>query len=655
MRGDPVTPASDIYALGVLLYQLLTGQLPYRLKSRHPHEIARVICEQEPEKPSTAVTLPEEVRNTDGKGMTTFTAKSVSKKRGGELKKLRKLLDGDLDSIVLMALHKQPEQRYASVAEFSEEIRRHLEGLPVIARKHMRQRFRIMTREREATPARDLNPYSLFRSRRILLFGALAVIVGTGIIYSLLPRAPQIGPTFEIKRVAVLPLKSLDPAENDQSLGLKLADALIQRLGRLDKIVVRPTRAVQGYEGRTLDSLEAGREQQVDVVLDGSFQHADKRLRLRVQLLRVSDGQQLWASTFDERSTDPFFLEDALAEQAAKALIPHLAREDSDLVARHYTENAEAHRLYIEGRYYWNKRTEQAFHKAIEYFDQAIDKDSGYALAYAGLADCYALLSVWGGQPPNDALSKAESAAAKATELDNTLSEAHTSLAFAKWIYDRDWAGAEKEFQEAIRLQLRYPTAHHWYAYFLAAMGRFDEAIAQIKQARDLDHLSPSINTDVGEIYCWARRYDQALAELREVLKSEPNFPPARNILGMTYIKLGRLSEGVAELEAARHLDNGPRVTAALGCAYGLAGRRSEAQKMNSELERMSRERYISPFHRALICVGLGKWDEAFSLLDDTYNEHSDSIVILGVYPWVDNLRSDPRFPKLLQRIGLEP
>ena len=524
----------------------------------------------------------------------------------------------------------------------------------LIIERHVLARV-TSSEEDVASDAAVLKTYKPVRARSLLMAGAVALLLSTVIVYALVIRAARSGPPLELKTVAVLPLKSLDSADADQSMGLKLADALIQRLGRLDKIVVRPTRAIQGYEGKTLDSLAAGRELQVDAVLDGSFQRADKRLRLRVQLLRISDGRQLWSSTFDERSTDPFFLEDALAEQAAQALLPHLAQGERELVTKHYTENAEANRLYIEGRYYWNKRTEPSFNKAIQYFNQAIDKDPGYALAYAGLADCHALLSVWGGQPPNDALTRAEAAAVRATALDNTLSEAHTSLAFAKWIYDRDWAGAEREFLEAIKLKPAYPTAHHWYSYFLAAMGRFDEAIIQIKQARDLDELSPSINTDVGEIYCWARRYDQALEQLREVLEAEPNFPPAHNILGMTYIKLGRLSDGVAELEAARRLDSGPRVMAALGCAYGLAGRRSEAQEMMGELERLSKQRYISPFHRALVYAGLGKRDEAFALLDDTFNEHSDSIVILGVYPWVDNLRSDPRFPKLLQRIGLQP
>jgi DNA-binding winged helix-turn-helix (wHTH) protein/TolB-like protein/Tfp pilus assembly protein PilF len=513
----------------------------------------------------------------------------------------------------------------------------------------------VTTREREVDTPGLLSRERFSGYRKLVVFSSLAVLVSIAIVWGLLLRSAGSQPGFEIKTVAVLPLKSLDVDELDRALGLKLADALIQRLGRLGQVVVRPTRAVQKYDANTLDSVAAGREQQVDVVLDGTFQRTDRRLRLRVALLRVSDGQQLWESTFDERSTDPFYLEDTLAEQTAQALVPHLSGDERQLVARHDTENAEASRLYTEGRYYWNKRTEHGFKRAIEFFNQAIDKDPGYALAYAGLSDCYALLSVWCALPPNDALVKARAAALHATTIDQSLAEAHTSLAFAKWIYDRDWSGAEEEFRQAIRLNPHYPTAHHWYAYYLAAMERFDEAIAQIKQARDLDELSPGIDTDVGEIYCWARRYDQALEQLQAVLKNEPNFPPARNVLGMTYVMMGRVREGVAELEAARRLDNGPRVMSALGCAYGLSGRRKQARGVLHELEALSRQRYISHFSRALVHVGLGDKDKAFASLEGALNEHSDSIVILKVYPWLDSVRSDPRFTDLTRRIGLSP
>ena len=250
---------------------------------------------------------------------------------------------------------------------------------------------------------------------------------------------------------------------------------------------------------------------------------------------------------------------------------------------------------------------------------------------------------------------KARAAALQATTLDQSLAEAHTSLAFAKWIYDRDWPGAEAEFRQAISLTPRYPTARQWYAYLLAGMKRFDEAIEQIKQARELDELSPSINTDVGEIYCWAHQNDLAIAQLQEVLKSEPNFAPARNILGMTYVKLGRLRDGVSELETARRLDNSPRIISALGCAYGLSGQREQARQMLNELQAMSKQRYISPFSRALIDAGLGQKDEAFAELEKAFDEHSDTIVIMKVYPWLDNLRSERRFAGILKRVGLEP
>lgn len=490
----------------------------------------------------------------------------------------------------------------------------------------------------------------------MILAGVLFIVAIAVISYLFIWRRPAPAATSGSATViAVLPFRPINSEDRDEYLELGMADALITRLSNASQILVRPTSSVRKYVGSEQDAAATGRELGVGAVLEGSIQRVGSRIRVTVQLVSVRDGAPLWAANFDERLTDVFALEDSISAQVAHALKLKLTEDEQQRLIKRYTENAEAYQLYLKGRYFWNKRTEQGFEKAIEYFNQAIDKDTGYALAYAGLADCYALLSIWCALPPNVALVKARAAAVKATEVDPALAEGHTSLAFAKWIYDRDWPGAEAEFRQAIALNPRYPTAHHWYSYFLAAMTRFDEAIAQIKQARDLDELSPGINTDVGEIYCWARQYDRAIEQVREVLKIEPNFASARNLLGMIYIKMGRPLEGVAELEAARRLDNSPRIMSTLGCAYGLSGQRDQARQILGELKEMSKQRYISPFSRALIYAGLGERDDAFAGLEKAYDEHSDIIVILKVYPWLDSLRADPRYTRLLSRVGLDP
>ncbi len=484
---------------------------------------------------------------------------------------------------------------------------------------------------------------------------ALILIIATSGYFFLRGKSTPAADPVSTKAIAVLPFKPINAEGQNEYLELGMADALITKLSHMSQVIVRPTSSVRKFAGAGQDALAAGRELGVGSVLEGSIQRLDDRIRVTVQLVSVRDGATLWAANFDEGFTDVFAIEDSISTQVARALRLQLTSEEQKRLLKRYTENSQAYELYLKGRYFWNKRTEQGFAIAIENFNQAIDKDPNYALAYAGLSDCYALMSVWGALSANEALPKARAAAVRATELDDELAEAHTSLAFAMWIYDRDWTGAETAFQQAIQANPRYPTAHHWYAYFLAARGRFDEAIAQIKQARLLDELSPSINTDVGEIYCWTRHYDEALAQLREVLKTEPNFAPARNILGMTYIKVGRFAEGVTELETARRLDDGARVLSALGCAYGISGQRDKAQRITAELKELANHRYISPFSRALVYAGLGEKDEAFAWLEKAYHEHSDSIVILKVYPWLDPLRSDPRFADLMRRVGLQP
>ena len=349
----------------------------------------------------------------------------------------------------------------------------------------------------------------------------------------------------KIRAVAVLPLRSLDTHENDPALGLKLADALIQRLGRLQQIVVRPTRAVQRYEGKTMDPLEAGREQRVDVVLDGSFQRAGERLHLRVQLLRVSDGQQLWAKTLDDSGSDPFFLQDALAEQTAQALVSELTGAERKLVARHDTENVEAYRLYTEARYHWNKRNLEGIRKSVELLEQAVARDPRYARAHAALADSYITLSDYELVPPTEAFPKAKDAAQKALAIDHSLAEAHTALAMIKVGYDWDWAGADQAFQQAIETNPNYATAHQWYAEFLSGMGRHNEALEQIRQAQQLDPLSLIIKAVEALNLYYARDYEGVIAQCKRVISLDPSFGEVYAYLGWAYEQKGMFREAM--------------------------------------------------------------------------------------------------------------
>jgi len=351
VRGDPVTPASDVYALGVLLYELLTGRRPYRLKSRHPHEIAYAICEEEPEKPSTAVTHPEDVGTDNGTGTKPFTVESVGEKRRVEPKELLKLLNGDLDSIVLMALQKHPEQRCASVEEFSEEIRRHLEGLPVIARKHVRSWYWARVRSR-------------WRVGWALALIA-ALLVGALLFYSL--RSKQSLSSTKARSIAVLPFESMSQDGEDEYLGQGLADALITKLTNVTQMVVRPTSSVRKYAGKKEDVLVAGRELGVESVVEGSIQRIGDRIRVTVQLVSIKDGAPRWATTFNERLTDMFSVEDSISAQVARALSVTLTEQEQTQLVRRYTENSEAYQLYLKGRYFWNRRTPESYRKAIDY------------------------------------------------------------------------------------------------------------------------------------------------------------------------------------------------------------------------------------------------------------------------------------------------
>jgi len=337
-----------------------------------------------------------------------------------------------------------------------------------------------------------------------------------------------------------------------------------------------------------------------------------------------------------------------------------LTGEDEKRMMKSATVNPEAYQDYLKGRYWWNKTTEEGFNKGIEYFQQAIAKDSSYALAYSGLADCYSLLASNGGfVPPKQSFPRAKNAALKAVELDDTLAEAHTSLAYIKTFFDWDWAGAEREYRRAIDLNPSYALAHYYYGLMLRNMGRLPEALEETKRAQDLDPLSLLINRGLGLAFYTARQYDRAIEQERRTLELDPNYINARRTLGMTYVQKSMYKEATAEFEQTLAISpNNPWTLSELAYAYAVFGRKAEAQKALDQLDELSKGKYVPAGYRAMIYTGLGEKDKAFEWLEQSYEEHyivGDATGAIKVEPIFDPLRSDPRFANLLRRMNLQP
>jgi DNA-binding winged helix-turn-helix (wHTH) protein/TolB-like protein/Tfp pilus assembly protein PilF len=458
-----------------------------------------------------------------------------------------------------------------------------------------------------AASTRRRLPASLFII--VPLVGLLAALVYLWLSSRPLPAAQTPAPPGSI---AVLPFRPLGMAASDDYLGLGMADALITKLSNIRQISVRPTSAVVKFasSGGQTDPIAAGRELNVDSVLEGSIQRAGDRMRVTVQLVSVRESRPLWAHTFDERLTDIFAMQDSISAQVAQALTLKLTGEEQRLLAKRYTENVEAYQSYLRGRYFWNKRNEEALARSIAYFDEAIASDPGYALAYAGLADAHSVIGFYqfGKLPPEQSFQKAKTAALKALELDDTLAEAHASLALSVGDVDADDAAAEREFKRAIALNPNYATAHHWYSDFLASTGRPAEAMLEIRRALELDPLSLVINATLGERLYHERKYDEAIAQLRKTLEMDADFGPAHYLLGLALEQKNLYDEAVSELNKARALSgNNPWMVSALGHTLALNGKRNEALRVLEELRQLSKSRYVTPYDYAVIYQGLGE------------------------------------------------
>ncbi|MCJ7459822.1 MAG: protein kinase [candidate division Zixibacteria bacterium] len=558
VQGIEVDQRSDIFSFGVVLYEMITGQLPF--KGEHEAAIIYSILNEAPE----------------------------------PLARCKANIPGELQRTVDKALSKNREERYQHIDDFRADLKK----IPKEVEFH------------------TINPQP---------------------------------------SIAVLPFTNLSADKEQEYFCDGMAEEIINALSQIEDLRVVARTSAFFFRGKEMDIREIGRKLNVETVMEGSVRKAGNRLRITAQLVNVADGYHLWSERYDREIDDVFAIQDEISLAIVDKLKVKLLKEEKAKLVKRFTDDQEAFNLYLKGRYFWNRRYEGGLQKGIECFHQAINKDPLYALAYAGIADCYVLLGHFGWLPPKEAYPRARVAAEKALEIDDTLAEAHTSMGWIHTFYDWDWVAAEDEFNRALELNPNYATGHEWYGVSLAPMRRFDEGTVSVKRALELDPLSLMINSVYGLGLYWERRYDEALDQYRKTVEMDPNFSLVYLFLGWTYSAKGMWEEAIVASNKFMTLSQGnPFGVGTLGSVYAMSGQRYKALKMLDRLNELSQERYVSPFYRAIIYMGLGEKDQAFEYLEKAYLERESWMATLGTFPLLDSLRSDPRFTALLKKMGLK-
>ena len=488
-----------------------------------------------------------------------------------------------------------------------------------------------------------------------LVVGTVLLILIVAVIGVVAWRQLRAGRGERIESLVVLPIENLTGDSNQDYLADGITDELTADLAKIRSLRVISRTSAMSYKGTRKPLPDIAHDLKVDAVVEGTLRRSGNRIRITAELIQASSDRHLWVETYDTQIQDILATESDVVRAIAKEIrVKFTPEQQRQLAAR--AMGAAPYETYLKGRYYWNQRTADGMKRAIGYFEQAIQQDPNSALAYAGLADAYDIMAsaIIEAVPTKDAYPKAKEAALRAVQLDDSLAEAHTSLATMSFNYDWNWPAAERDLKRALEIDPNYATAHQRYSIYLMAMGRTDESLTEMTRAHTLDPLSVSINFSLGWRLFFAHRYDDAIAQLRATLEMDPNFALAHRVLGQVYEQKGQLSDAILELQtAARLSSDSPLVLGALGHAYAHAGRRRDAEQVLQHMLAKNSERYVSPIHIAEVYAGLGDRESTFQWLDKALQDRSNGLVFLKVDPGFDILRSDPAFLEVLRKVGL--
>lgn len=627
-RGKAVDARSDIFSFGLLLYEILAGRSPF--EGDTPMEVVGAILHKDPQ----------------------------------PIRELIPDIPAEIERILDKLLRKNSDERYQTASALLvdlKHVRKELEfqdKLKLTALPAMRPVTADSAPTLVAAQTSSSEEYTGNNAnRRVLGLGAAAVLVvllvSMGIVYLIRgkrPAAPAVVPPID--SIAVLPFQNKSGDAETEYLSDGLAESLIFGLSQLPKLKVSPTSSVFRYRGKEIDPVQIGNDLGVNAVMTGRLAQHGNELTISVELVDVRLNKLLWGKQYDRKLSDLLATQREIATEITQNLRLQLSGADEHRVTRHYAKDPEAYQLYLKGHYHASKYTKEGFNKGIEYFEQAIAKDPNFALAYSGLSYCYMNQTDWV-FAPKESVPKARQAVENALRIDESLAEAHTMNAMLLLQYDWNWLAAEREFRRAIELDPNYALGRSFLAWYLAAMGRFEESIAEDRRALDLDPLSSAVNADLGWDLYLARRYDEGIAQLKKAIDLEPNYWVSHVLLGRCYEQTGKPNEAVAEFQKARQIENSiPEVMAALGHGYAVSGRKAEAMQIIRELQARSKTEFVPSYSIATVYAGLGMKEEALRYLVKSFDEGSFYMIHLKVEPVLDPLRADPRFADLVRRVG---